>query len=119
MSLKVLLLLCLTSLCLGRPNPAPQYDYDIDCGSNCKIPFLNLDNFYLEHIFTGGGYASGAEEPVRSSAIGATQQRRYTYNVGGYQRYQSSNPYNQNYRQTRRGYYRQPSRSYTRYYRYG
>ena len=107
MSLKVLLLLCLTSLCLGRPNPCSEM------GSKCyaakgKKQFLNRDNFYLENIFSA--------QPLRqSSGIAATQQRINTYNIGGYKRYQSGNPYNQNYRQTRRGYYRQPSRRYNRY----
>ena len=49
MSLKVILLLCLASLCFGLPNPIPQYD---DYGAqavcaSCKISFLNLDNFGL------------------------------------------------------------------------
>ena len=54
MSVKVLLLLCLTSLCLGRPNPAPQNDYDYGVPLQAvvgKKQFVNRDNFIRKIYF--------------------------------------------------------------------
>ena len=98
MSLKLLFLLCLISLCLGLPHPAPQ---EAVCADR-KFHYLNFEHglLFWKYIFLGS-------PPDRGSSIAGVGNfvRRFNNIVRGFQRSRSGNPYRQNYRQTGRGFY--------------